>query len=142
MASEPRELAEARALLARFEADMARAESVRYLADALSLLADVRETHAATDYGPRASNVALSYAKKVQARVASMLSGEPLIHWDVLGHWEELFAEFERSGFPLPEEMDDTRSRLWRRKADRAVGAMSSSERSELLNKLQDIEKK
>ena len=121
MASEPKELAEARALLAKFEADMARADALGYLADALAMLADIRESDASTSYGQLAENVALSYSRKVHSRVEALLSGEPLIHWDTLNHWEEVFAEFERSGFSLPQETVETRSRLWKRKADRAT---------------------
>jgi hypothetical protein len=121
MVSEPKELAEARALLARFEADMARADSMGHLADALALLADIRDSEASTSYAQLAENVALSYSRKVHARVEALLSGEPLIHWDTLNHWEAVFAEFERSGFVLPQETVETRSRLWKRKADRAT---------------------
>ncbi len=121
MTSEPKELAEARALLARFEVDMARAEALGYLADGLAMLSDVRDADASTTYGQLAENVAMSYSRKVRLRVESLLSGEPLIHWDTLNHWEEVFAEFERSGFALPEETVETRSRLWKRKADRAT---------------------
>ena len=57
MPAEMKEMTEARALLAKFEADMHKAEGIVHLSDALALLADVRDAGAAGQSATIASNI-------------------------------------------------------------------------------------
>lgn len=137
MPIEPNELTEARALLARFETEMLRPEGLVYLAEALSLLNDIRADTESEKIGQVASNLALAYAKTVQAQVEPLVSREPPVHWETVEHWQKVFSEFERAGFALPQGVAETRSKLLMKKLDREIALMSPSERKGLLERLQ-----
>jgi hypothetical protein len=137
MPTEPTELTEARALLGRFELDMHRPESLVHLSDALSLLADMRADAGSEPVKLVASNLSLAYLKKAQAAVEELLAREPSVHWDIVDHWQEVFAEFERSGFALPRDISETRSKLLMKKMNREIALMSPSERKALIEKLE-----
>jgi len=137
MPTEPNELTEARALLGRFETEMQRPESLVHLSDALSLLADLRADAGSEQIRLVASNLSLAYLKKAQAAVEELLAREPSFHWDTVDHWQKVFAEFERSGFELPQNISETRSKLLMKKIDRDIALMSASERKALIEKLQ-----
>lgn len=137
MTTEPVELIKARALFGIFEVQMRRPEGIVHLAEALSFLADVRADTASEKNGQIASNLALAYVRRVQREVESLLSLEPSVHWETVSHWQKVFAEFEQCGFTLPQEVGETRSKLWAKKAHSELRLMSQSERKELLEKLQ-----
>lgn len=137
MTAEPVGLTEARALLGIFEERMRRPEGVFHLAEALSFLADVRADAVSENIKLVVLNLTVAYARKVHREVESLLSSEPSVHWETVDHWQKVFVEFERSGFTLPQEVAETRSKLWMKKMDREIGLMSPSERKELLEKLQ-----
>lgn len=137
MPTEPNELTEARALLGRFEEEMHRPESLVHLSDALTLLADMQGDAGSEQVRLVASNLSFAYLKKVHAAVEELLAREPSVHWDTVDHWKEVFAEFERSGFDLPQDISETRSKLLRSKIERHIALMSPSERKALIEKLQ-----
>jgi hypothetical protein len=137
MPTEPNELTGARTLLARFEAEMHRPEGLVHLSEALLLLADIRADAESEKVRQVALNLSLAYAKKVQAQVEPLLSSEEPVHWETVEHWQKAFGEFERSGFTLPQDVADTRSKLLMKKMDREIALMSPSERKELLERLQ-----
>lgn len=115
MSNEERELNRARALLAQFESDMGEPKGVAHLAEGLWLLAEIRANSESETIKQTASNLSLTYAKKVNARVELFLSLDPPAHWEIFEHWHNVFQEFENSGFVFSQEMSETRSRLsWR----------------------------
>ena len=132
MPAEDRDLEEARAILARFEAEMHKPEGVAHLSEGLALLADVRDGGESSRNAQVASNMAQAYATKVQRQVES-LAREHIVHIDVVLHWLNVIKEFESAGFALPPGMDSARSALVLKK-------MSPSERQVLLEKLQASE--
>jgi len=138
MPSEPPELSEARALLGRFEAEMHRPEGLVHLSDALLLLADVRAGAVSDQIALVATNLSLAYLKRVQVAVESLLSRESSLHWEIINHWRTVFGEFELSGFGLPQDIAETRSKLLNKK----VELMPLSERQELIERLQATGKK
>ena len=142
MSNEPNELTEARVLLGRFESEMHRPESLAHLSEALSLLADIRAETTSENVGQVASNLSLAYAKKVQVQVESLLFREPSVHWETVEHWQKVFGEFERSGFTLPQDVAETRSKLLMKKMKRDIALMSPSERKQLLEQLQAMDDK
>lgn len=139
MTAEPVELTEARALLARFETEMHRAEGLAYLSEALLLLADIRADAECEKMRQVASNVSLAYAKNVQARVEALLCSEPSVHCETVEHWQKVFGEFERSGFALSQDVAETRSRLVMKMLDREIAVMSPAERAELIERLKQL---
>lgn len=142
MQNEPDELTNARALLARFEAEMNRPEGLVHLQEALSILADIRGHHESGDVNQIASNLPLAYARKVQARVEPFLSSEQPIHWETVEHWLKIFQEFENSEFVLPQDIAETRSKLLMEKMKREIGLMSRAERKKFLEQLQAVDDK
>lgn len=136
VSAEPVDLAEARALLEKFEAKMRTPEGLGHLSDGLALLADLRTGASSERYAQVASRLAMAYARTAQGAVESLLSREPSIHWEVFDHWRKVFAEFEQSGFTLPQEVADVRSKLWDKTMDKYIKQMSPSERNELLERL------
>lgn len=141
MPTESKDLVEARGLLGRFEAEMEHADCLPHLVDGLSLLAAVRENSTSSIEQQVASNVALAYARKAGANVESLLSREPRIHWETVNHWRNVFSEFEQAGFELPQEVAQIRSSLSMREAERAIKLLSPSERKELLDRLQALDR-
>lgn len=141
MSSESKDLLEARELLGKFEAEMGHADGLTHLVVGLSLLAAVREDAASFQEGQVASNIALAYARKAGAEVESLLSREPLIHSETVNHWQKVFSEFERAGFPLPPDVAHTRSNLFMREAERVISLLSHAERKELLDRLQALDR-
>ena len=135
--NEPNELTEARVLLGRFESQMHRPESLAHLSEALSLLANIRAETAFENARQVASNLSRVYAKKVQAQIESLLSREPSVHWETVEHWQKVFGEFDRSGFTLPQDVAETRSKLLMKKMIGDIALMSPSERKILLEQLQ-----
>ena len=133
MQIEPPELADARALLERFEGEMSRQEGLMFLSDALSLLSDIRDDAASAQLVLVASNIAFAYAKRVQRAVDALLDREPTVHWETINHWRNVFDEFEVAGFELPQDVVETRSMLLSKKTE----LMPASEREELLKRLQ-----
>ena len=129
MAAESRELTEARALLARFEAEMRKPEGLAHLSEALALLADLRDEGETDRSALVASNMAQAYAAKVQREIEG-LAREQIVHMEIILHWLSVLQEFENAGFPLPPGMDASRSTL-------LLKRMSPSERQVLLQKLQ-----
>jgi flagellin-specific chaperone FliS len=136
MTAEPSELTKARAHLGRFETEMNRPEGLAHLSKALSLLADIRADAESEKVRHIASNLSLSYATQVQVMVESLLSREPSVHWEIGERWEEIFSAFERSGFALPQNVAETRSKLSTKMIRRAIALMSTPERKELLERL------
>lgn len=139
MPSESKDLIEARELLGIFEAEMGRTEGLAHLVEGLSLLTAVREEAPSVREGQVATNIAMAYARKVGAEVESLLSREPLIHQDIVNHWQHVFSEFELAGFSLPPEVAQARSQLSMREAERAIKFFSPSERKKLLELLQAL---
>lgn len=137
MPTEPTKLTDARALLARFETEMDRPEGLVHLADALSLLAEIRADSESESVRQIASNLPLAYTKKVQARVELLLAGEPPVHWETVEHWQKVFGEFESSDFALSDDVAETRSKFLMNKMSREVELMSPAERKKLLEQLQ-----
>jgi hypothetical protein len=135
MPPEPKELTEARQLLGKFEVEMRSPEGLIHLSEGLSLLADVRATAESGTTAQVALNIALTYAKKVKTEVEALLAQEPAPHWEIVGHWQQVLTEFERSGLPLPDGMGEPFSTLMIKK-------LSPAERQELLKKLQAIDSK
>ena len=133
MQIEPPELADARALLERFEGEMSRQEGLMFLSDALSLLSDIRDDAASAQLVLVASNIAFAYAKRVQRAVDALLDREPTVHWETINHLRNVFDEFEVAGFELPQDVVETRSMLLSKKTE----LMPASEREELLKRLQ-----
>ncbi|MEK6755208.1 MAG: hypothetical protein AABZ02_03550 [Bacteroidota bacterium] len=142
MPTEPKELTEARELLGKFEAEMHRSEGIIHLSEALSLLADVRAGAESERIAQIASNIGLTYVKKAQAEVEVLLTRAPSAHWETVDHWQKVFAEFERSGFTLPADAATARSRLLMKKTEREIDLMSPTERQQLLEKLQAMDRK
>jgi len=138
MATEPPELTEARALLARFEAEMHRPEGHVHLSDALFLLAELRERGVSDQMTLVATNLSLAYLKRVQKAVETVLARESSLHWEVINQWRDLFGEFELAGFELPQDVIETRSKL----LDKKVELMPLSERQALVEKLQSKDDK
>jgi len=138
MATEPPELTEARALLARFEAEMHRPEGHVHLSDALFLLAELRERGVSDQMTLVATNLSLAYLNRVQKAVETVLARESSLHWEVINHWRNLFGEFELAGFELPQDVIETRSKL----LDKKVELMPLSERQALVEKLQSKDDK
>lgn len=120
---------------------MGRAGCFAHLVDGLSLLAAVREGLMSSHEVQVASNVAFAYARKAAAEVESLLSREPLIHWETVNHWKNVFSEFERAGFSLPQDVAQSRSKLFMRDAERVIKLLSPSERKELLDRLQALDR-
>jgi hypothetical protein len=139
MPNEPEELTHARVLLARFESEMERPEGLVHLSKALSLLGDIRADSESQNVRQVASNLPLAYAKKVQARVAPLLSPELPVHWERLEHWEEVFGEFESFDFALPQDIARTRLELQMKKTNKENKLMSPGKRKKLLEQLQAI---
>jgi len=137
MAYEPRELTEARELLGKFEAEMSRPKGLVHLSEALPLLADVCAAAESERTTQVASNIALAYVRKVQTEVEHLMRQESPPHWEIVCHWQKVFAEFERSGFALPAETAEALSKLLMKKWRKDISLMSASERQELLEKLQ-----
>jgi len=135
MAPEPKELTEARQLLGKFEVEMRSPEGLIHLSEGLSLLADVRATAESEKIAQVASNIALTYAKKVKTEIDTLLGQEPAPHWEIVGHWQKVLTEFERSGLPLPDGMGVPF-------LDLLIKKLSPAERQELLEKLQAIDSK
>ena len=137
MPTEPLQLTEARALLAKFEVGMASPESLNDLAGGLSLLSQFKE-NASGERAQVAENLAVTYAKKAQAAVESLLGRESSIHWETVDHWESVLSEFLRYGFSIPPEIAETRSNLLSRKLTKEIDLMSPEERQQLLEKLEE----
>ena len=129
MPAETKEMTEARALLARFEAEMHKPEGIVHLSDALALLADVRDAGESDKAKEIASNIVMAYARKAH-RAVENLARETIVHIEVVEHWHRVFREFEQAGFPLPPEIASAQFTLLLKK-------MSPSERQVLLEKLQ-----
>src|SRR5437879_1641920 len=127
MPTEPNELTEARVLLERFETNMHQSEGLAYLSEGLSLLTDIRAGAESERVRQVASNLSLAYAKKVQAHVETLLSREPSVHWETVQHWQKVFDQFERLGFALPQDVEETRSKLVMQKLKREIALMSPS---------------
>ena len=134
MAREPRELTEARALLAEFEAEMHKPEAIAPLSEALELLADIRDGGESAENARIASNVASAYANKVH-RIIVDLNREQMVHSETVLHWHKVLEEFEKAEFPLSSETVAARNTLFLKK-------MSPSERQSLLEKLQELSQK
>ena len=98
---EPKELTEARQLLGKVEAEIRSPEGLVHLSEGLSLLVDVRASAESESIAQVASNIALTYAKKVKSEVEALLAQESAPHWEIVGHWQKVLAEFGRSGLPL-----------------------------------------
>jgi len=127
-----KEMAQARALLKKFEDQMHKPEGLVHLAEALSLLADVRDSGESDEATKIASNIVIAYAQKVNG-VIEGLARERIVHIEIVEHWREVMREFEGSGFTLPPEMATAGHTLLLKK-------MSPSERQVLLQKLQAID--
>jgi hypothetical protein len=136
MATEPKELTEARTLLGKFEADMRAPASLAHLSEALAVLEDVH-----VDSPPAvaeiASNIAFAYQKKVQVEVESLFAREPLLHGEIVDHWTSVFAEFERTGFALSPAAALVRSKMLMGRVEKDIKLMSPAEQQELLERLQ-----
>lgn len=132
MPAEMKEMTEARALLARFEAEMHKPEGIVHLSDALALLADVRDAGASDKATEIASNIVMAYARKAN-RAVENLAREPIVHIEVVEHWHKVFREFEQAGFALSPEIASAQFTLLLKK-------MSPSERQVLLEKLQALD--
>ena len=131
MPPEPRELAEARALLAEFEAEMHKPEGIAHLSEALALLADIRDGGDSAQTARVASNIALAYAGKIH-RIIVDLNREQIVHSETILHWQSVLEEFEKAEFVLLSEIVAARNTL-------SLKKMSPSERQSLLQKLQEI---
>ena len=138
MPTEPPELTEARALLARFEAEMHRPEGLVHLSDALLLLADARAGAVSDQTALVATNLSLAYLRRVQKAVEALLARESSFHWETINHWRDVFGEFELSGVGLSQDVVETRSKLLNKK----VELMPLSERQALIEKLEASGKK
>lgn len=136
MPPESKNLLEARELFGKFEAEMEHAEGLALLIDGLAMLAVVREEPVVANEGQIALNIAMAYARKVGTKVELLLSREPLIHQDIANHWQHVFSEFERAGFPLPVDVAQARSKLSWREAERAIKFLSPAERKKLIDLL------
>lgn len=136
MPPEPKELTEVRELFARFEAKMDHPDGLVYLADALSLIADIQSDSESEGMRQVAANLPLTYAKKIRDRIEPLLSREPSVHWETVEHWQRVFAEFERSKFELPMDIVETLSKLEIKKIKMDVNLMSPQERKKFLNQL------
>lgn len=128
---------EARRLLERFEAEMEQAEGLSHLSEALSLLSDIRAESPSDIEKQVASNISLAYLKIIQAHVESQLSLDSPSRFENVEKWLKIFWEFEAYGFPLPQDIAVTRSKLMTERVKREIALMSPSEKNELLNLLQ-----
>src|SRR5438270_13941704 len=133
MLAEPIDLTQARLLLAKCEMNMHQPEGLALLSEALSLLAEVRANADSKGVRQVALNLSVAYARKAQAHIDLLLTREPTIHWETVGHWQKGFAECERSGLALPTGVAQTRSKLGMGKWNRHLALSSASEREELL---------
>lgn len=132
-----KEMAEARRLLGRFEAEMEQPEGLVHLSEALSIIADLRAESASEIEKQVAANISLAYMKKTQAHVESLFSREPSVRFENIGEWLKIFWEFEAYGFTLPPDIAEFRSKLLTEKVKREIALMSPSERKEILRQLQ-----
>jgi hypothetical protein len=113
MPDQPRDLIDARVLLSKFESEIERPESLVYLSEALSLLADVATDTASAELKQICSNLTSTYASMVQAKVQPLLTQEfSTVDWKAVDHWLKVFSEFERSGFALPSQVTECHSAL------------------------------
>src|SRR6185295_9440907 len=94
MPAEMKEMAQARALLKKFEDQMHKPEGLVHLAEALSLLADVRDSGESDEATKIASNIVIAYAQKVNG-VIEGLARERIVHIEIVEHWREVMREFE-----------------------------------------------
>ena len=138
---EPTKLASARGLLGKFESEMHRPEATAHLSEALSLLAELRDDTESESVARVATNLAMAYAKEIQAEVEALLAREPAIHLDVIAHWQKTFSAFENAGFALPEAVAAVRSRLAVEEARKAIRQLSPTQRQELIQRLQAMDK-
>jgi hypothetical protein len=129
-----KEVDEARELLAKFEAQMHKPEGVTHLSEALSLLADARDSSDSSRITEIASNMALAYARKIQREIES-LGRETIVHLEIVEHWHKVLQEFEAAGFALPPEIAAAHSTL-------LLKRMSPPERQALLEKLQALKER
>lgn len=136
MPTEQNKLTEARKLFARFETEMDRPEGLTYLSDALSILADIRADSESENIKQVTSNIALAYAKKVQAQVELLLSHKQPVHWETVEHWQKVFSEYSNSEFVPPQEIAETFSKLKNNKIEQAVKLMPPEERKRLIEQI------
>ena len=136
MPPEPNLLTEARTLLGKFEAEMHAPTALGHLSEALALLADLR-ADPSLNVADIASNIALTYQKKVQVEIESLLTREPVLHGEIVDHWTNVFAEFERAGFVLSTAAATARSKMLMGRIERDISLMSPAERQDFLERLQ-----
>jgi hypothetical protein len=139
MTTEPMGLAGARVLLERFEREVDQPAGLVHLSEGLLLLADIRADAESEKVRQVVSNVSVTYARKVQARLELLLSTEQSIHCETVEHFQKVLGEFERCGFALSEQVAETRSRFAMKMLNREIALMSLSEREELLERLERI---
>lgn len=140
MPTEKNNLTVARELLARFETEMDRPEGLVHLSEALSLITDIQTDCESEDERQVALRLPLTYAKRVQQRVETLLVHEQPVCWETLCHLQKVFGEFEDSAFALPQDVAETRSKLQANQADkmiREIELMPAAERNRLIERLQ-----
>ena len=115
MPIESRDLATARVLFDRFERQMEHSEGISYLADALAWLAVVATDTRLAALWPTCTHLVTTYAMKVQEKVQLLLTQESPVPLETFNHWCRVFAEFERSGFALPESVAQCSTQVFSR---------------------------
>lgn len=142
MPFEPKELAQARELLAKFEKHIHGVEGIPFLSEGLSLLSVLRAAEGPNKLGEIASNIALVYLRKAHREIEVLMAQEPQVHWEIVTHWQQVFEQFESSGFALPAEVAATLSNFLAQKVQREIALMSPNERERLREKLEEMDKK
>jgi hypothetical protein len=135
MPPEPTNLIKAREQFALFEAQMSQPEAIVYLADALTLLEDLRDDG---DDKVRlvATNLPLAAARRIQAVIEALLSSEAQIYGEIVVHWRKVKEEFESFNIELPKNVSDTYEKLFARYMDREISLLTESERKALIEAL------
>jgi|GEM_PF-3871061 len=140
MPPEPTNLIKAREQFAHFEAQMSQPEAIVHLADALTLLEDLRNDR---DDKVRlvATNLPLAAARRMQAVIEALLSSEANIFGEIVVHWRKVKEEFESFNSELPKEVIDTYERLLGRFMDREISLLTEHERKALIESLKQSKK-
>jgi hypothetical protein len=138
MDSESKELANARALLHKFDGQKNSPEGLALLEDGLALLADARDGDASGKEATVATNIAGSYARKIAAEVDRLLAENQEIHLEVWAHWRKVFEAFEAADFAVPQDAAEARSRLLAGETAKTLDYVSPSQREQLLARLKN----
>jgi hypothetical protein len=99
---EPRELVDARRMLAEAEADLGSAAGLARLTEGLSLLQDVIEIGAAP-HARTARNLAATYASRAYQRIAARVGGDPQVPEPELEHSFKVVLAFDQVANALPK---------------------------------------